>query len=173
MDHKSHGRFRAGDLTKHVSGILLGSAINPLTKESLTHIDELCKSRGLERLSYFRWWLETNCRAPMYRNVIMSPKTDRAFLTWVDGQRAEAAFVVKMQLEELKVTIGTSYVSPEKLFSRSIRGVDPLVHFTLGGYLGYPESVKWIEAEALDELVSKPWIAEQLVKFKDNLPEIK
>lgn len=167
MERCPHG-FLGELLSDTITGKLLGDAARKLTPESFTHVERLCASRGLVPVSYLRWWLEANGKAPMYRNIVMSPKTDSRFLEWVDSQRTMAATDVKLQIDELGVRVKTSFVSPEKLFSRGIRGISPLVHFTMARYLGYPRSVEWLLEEAVEEARAKPWIAEQLVKFNKS-----
>jgi len=165
MDHKQNGRVQV--VFGELAGKLLGDAARPLTPESLSHIKQLCDSRGVGNESYARWWLETNGRARMFRNIVMSTKTDSSFLEWVDSQRLMSPVMIKLQLDELQVAVKTSYLPPEKLFSRRVRGVSPLVQYTMARYLGYPNSVEWLQQEASEEASAKPWLAEQLTKFKE------
>lgn len=136
------------------------------------HVSDLCLSMELPPNTWYRWWLETRMSSSPWDNVVLSPKTDAAFAEWVRGERMYSVKRVKSQIDELKITLSDSILTPGETLRREIRGVGPLVHFTLGRYLDCPQDVEWLRESAADELSAKPWLASVLEKYKEFLPTV-
>ena len=142
-----------------------------LTRKSSRHIEEVCRERGLPINAWLRWWLETRPTFSTYDNIICSAETDGEFDQWLAGERTYAVSRISSQLEELKLNLKDSVLPPEEALRRPIRGVGPLVQFTIGRYLGNPPDVEWLHEAASDELSAKPWLANVLAKYREFLPE--
>ena len=142
-----------------------------LSRTASRHIEDVCRGRGLPLNTWLRWWLETRPTSSTYDNIICSPNTDGEFDQWLAGERMYAPGRVTSQLEELKLFLKDAVLPPQEALRRPIRGVGPLVHFTIGRYLGNPPDVEWLREGAVDELSAKPWLAGVLAKYREFLPE--
>lgn len=142
-----------------------------MSRRARNHVNELCGAMGLPTNTWYRWWLETRPTGDCYDNIVTSPKTDSEFSAWVEGERMYALKRVEAQAEEFKIALRDSVLPPNETLRRPIRGVGPLVQFTLGRYLGCPPDVAWLEEAAVDELSAKPWLAGVLRKYSGFLPE--
>ena len=142
-----------------------------MSRKARNHVNDLCEGMNLPPNTWYRWWLETRPTGDCYDNIVTSPKTDAEFSSWVEGERMYAARRVAAQAEALKIALRDGFLNPDEELRRPIRGVGPLVHFTLGRYLGCPPDVAWLEERAVDELSAKPWLAAVLMKYSEFLPE--
>ena len=126
---------------------------------------------GLPVATWFHWWLECRPASATYDNIVMSPKTDAAFGDWLKGEQMYAAKRVSLQAENLRMKLKDTVLTPGEELKRPIRGVGPLVQFTLGRYLDCPQDVEWLRQAAVDELTAKPWLRGVLSKYGEYLPE--
>lgn len=142
-----------------------------LSRRASKHIEAVCSSLGLPVATWFRWWLECRPASATYDNIVMSPKTDSAFGEWLKGERMYAPKRVALQMDALKMKLKDAVLTPGEELKRPIRGVGPLVQFTLGRYLDCPLDVEWLRRPAADELAAKPWLEDALSRYREFLPE--
>jgi hypothetical protein len=142
-----------------------------LSRKASRHIEDVCRERNLPVNTWFRWWLEERPVTDTYDNIVLSQKTDGDFDQWLAGERMYAPARVSAQLEELKLHLKDAVLPPGEALRRPIRGVGPLVHFTIGKYLEHSPDVEWIRDEAVDELSAKPWLSGVLARYREFLPE--
>lgn len=149
--------------------ILVAAGVR-FSRKAVAHIEKLCGDERLKPRTWFRWWLETRASVG-YDNIVMSPKTDAAFREWLSGEKRYALERAERQVEAFRRSLKDSAVPVETALGRRIRGVGPLVHFTLGRYLDCPQSVEWLRDAAVEQAADKPWEAGVLEKYKQYLPE--
>lgn len=142
-----------------------------LSRKARRHIEEVCERQDVPLNTWYRWWLETRPTYATYDNIVCSGISDGTFDRWLKGEREYAVRRMAAQLDSLSLHLKDAVLSPDEELSRPIRGVGPLVQFTIGRYLDHPQAVEWLREAATDEVSAKPWLAGVLSKYTDFLPE--